>query len=106
VADAPRRSRSYVLASLRALHLDLQLVAGNRAAVEESGVQAPQLASHPRWGHFKPTSDVSDSRWGHLGPPRWVHWNRHSHGITDALGTKDTETDPGDEEDGEGKMAS
>jgi hypothetical protein len=26
VADAPRRSRSYVLASLRALHLDLQLV--------------------------------------------------------------------------------
>ena len=26
VADAPRRSRSYVLASLRALHLDLRLV--------------------------------------------------------------------------------
>jgi hypothetical protein len=50
VADAPRRSRSFVLASLRALHLDLRLVAGDRAAVEEGGVQVRQLASRRGWG--------------------------------------------------------
>ena len=32
MAGAPRRSRSYVLASLRALHLDLRLVASKTGA--------------------------------------------------------------------------
>jgi hypothetical protein len=37
VAGAHRTSRSYVLASLRALHLDPQLVASDQAAAEEKG---------------------------------------------------------------------
>ena len=73
VADAPRRSRSYVLASLRALHLDLRLVAGDRAAVEESGAPGRQPACRRGWGHFKPTSRVSDLRWGHFRPSEWGH---------------------------------
>jgi hypothetical protein len=39
VAGAHPRSRSYVLASLRALHLDLRLVANDQAAVEEALLQ-------------------------------------------------------------------
>ena len=63
----------YVLASLRALHLDLRLVAGDRAAVEESGAPGRQPACRRGWGHFKPTSRVSDLRWGHFRPSEWGH---------------------------------
>jgi hypothetical protein len=38
VADARRRSRSYVLAALRALHLDLRFAVSRSAAVEENSI--------------------------------------------------------------------
>ena len=49
VAGAHRTSRSFVLASLRALHLDLQLVASDQAAAEEGALQDGG-SPHPRGG--------------------------------------------------------
>ena len=60
----------YVLASLRALHLDLRLVASDQATVEEASTPAFAPLG---WGYFKPTSEVSDLGWGHFRPSRWVH---------------------------------
>ncbi len=45
VAGAHRTSRSYVLASLWALHLDLRLVASGQAAVEEGSTLGRQLTA-------------------------------------------------------------
>jgi hypothetical protein len=73
VAGAHRTSRSYVLASLRALHLDLRLVASDQAAAEERPIPGRQLTTSARWGHFKPASDISGFWWGHFKPSRWVH---------------------------------
>ena len=77
VAGAHRRSRSYVLASLRALHLDLRLVASDRAAVEEGGIPGRQHDASPRWGHFRPTSDLSDLAWGHFKPGGFQPSSQH-----------------------------
>jgi hypothetical protein len=72
VAGARRTSRSYVLASLRALHLDLRLVASDQAAAEERHTPGQQLTASQGRGHFKPTSDMPDSWWGHFKASRWV----------------------------------
>jgi len=68
VAGARLTSRSYVLASLRALHLDLQLVASDQAAAQEGRPPGTQPDASARWGRSKPTSKVSVSGWSHLRP--------------------------------------
>src|SRR5215471_5557952 len=64
VAGAHRTSRSYLLASLRALHLDLRLVVSDQAAVEESGTPGDLLTASAGQGHSRPVSEVPDLGWG------------------------------------------
>ena len=93
VADASRTSRSYVLTSLRALHLDLRLVA--RGIGSCGGSRASRLLAFPRLAgggsKIKPDMEGScpirargcftASRWGPLGGVtksraayRWRKW--------------------------------
>jgi hypothetical protein len=72
MADTPRRSRSYVLASLRTLHPDLRLAARNTSASRGSPGFATAHLAIAGWGQIKPTSRVSVSGWGRFEPTWWV----------------------------------
>jgi hypothetical protein len=66
VADAPRTSRSYVLASLRALHLDLRLIASG------IGSSRGSRASRPLTTQVGPNqADIEAVRFG-VGPLQGV----------------------------------
>ena len=66
MAGAPRRSRSYVLASLRALHLDLRLVACKTGASRGSRNCRTARPAAGEWGQAE--ADIEDVRFA-AGPP-------------------------------------
>jgi hypothetical protein len=78
VAGAHRTSRSYVLASLRPLHLDLRLIASDQAAVEERRTPGRHLTASPG-GAISSRHMACPIRGGATSKrPGGSNWRRHS----------------------------